>query len=358
MVPSASSSIASERPSPLRLAQKLKAMSDAAADSTSPAAAGRGSSPTGIRQVLAAEAGRQRLASAAAAANSRAAAGLPPTLGMSSALRPSFSHREGMMAAAPPALRASQSLGAACIPPSLRSSASLDYAAAMMPPSFRPSASLDLAAAMPPSFRASQSLDLRPPSLGRSSSIELAAARRAVAMGYSSMYDPRRLLLAQQAAAASPFPRSVGSSSMMGMMMPGRNMPNEGLSGQGLDLLRAASLSLPNRMGGGLGPRAHSVGSSPFASAAAAARMRGMNMPMSRQMMAPGFSPEPKGVAASAIHGTKRKAEGDSDDEEASGDKVFIPDVRDLDILCGRGKSSTKRSFFVNHPPVFVKRVC
>lgn len=342
MVPSASPSIASERPSPLLVAQKLKAMSDAAADSTSPAAAAEGSPPTGIRQVLAAEAGRQRLA--AAANNSRAAAGLPPTLGMSSALRPAFSHREAMMAAVPPSLRASQSLGAASIPPSLRFSASMDYAAAMMPPSLRPSASLDLAAAMPPSLRASQSLDLRPPSLGRSSSIELAAARRAMAMEYSGMYDPRRLLLAQQAAAASPFPRSVGSASMMGMTMPGRNIPNESVSGQGLELLRAASLSLPNRMGGGLGPRAHSVGSNPFASAAAtAARMRGMNMPMmSRQMMAPGFSPESKSAAASAIHGTKRKAEGESDDEEATGDKVFIPDVRDLDILCGRGKSSVK----------------
>ena len=132
----------------------------------------------------------------------------------------------------------------------------------------------------------------------------------------------------------------------MGMTMPGRNIANESVSSQGLDLLRADSLSLPNRIGGalpnriggGLGPRAHSVGSSPYASAAAAARMRGMNMSLVSRQMTPGFSPESKGTAANAIS-KKRKADGESDDDEDSGDKVFIPDIRELDILCGRGKS-------------------
>ena len=54
--------------------------------------------------------------------------------------------------------------------------------------------------------------------------------------------------------------------------------------------------------------------------------------------MTPGFSPEPKGAAANAIN-KKRKADGESDDDEEGGDKVFIPDIRELDILCGRGKS-------------------
>jgi len=202
------------------------------------------------------------------------------------------------------------------------------------------------AAAMPPGLRTSQSLGaaVLPPSLARSSSIDIVAARRAAAMrGYgaaaANLYDHRRLLLAQQGAASvgSFYP---GASSMFGAtfgmrgtMIPGafggiRNFPNQSVSGQGLELLRSASMSLPNRMGG-MGGMAQSAGGGramPPDSVSSNQLRRALQQPAT-----PGFSPE-------ASHSKKRKAkDDDSSDEEDNDNKIYIPEVRDLDILCGRG---------------------
>jgi len=243
-------------------------------------------------------------------------------------------------------------------PPRLGRSTSLQ----LDPPPLGRSSSVQLVAAIPPGLRPSQSLDLGPPSLGRSSSLELAAAagrRRAVALngttgaaaGYpGAMYDPRRLFLAQQAAAAtsagfmaSPAMMVSGAgfgSMVMGMGVPSaalwRSNPNQGVSGQGLELLRAASMALPNR----------------GAAAAASSNGSGVGSRAGDALMAvAGGSGSHAGAAPSSLEACRKRKASDrdsSDDEDEGGVKVFIPEVRDLDILCGRGGKSNHHFGYVH----------
>jgi hypothetical protein len=361
-----------------------KGMSDTTnpARSSPAAASGEG---VGLHSVLEAEASRRRAAEGAAARSSAAASASMAAAGFHSGLggahgRPSAS---SLLAGMPPSLRASRSLDfdfAASIPPGLRPSQSLS----MDPPSLRAAQSVGLGppslargssltaydrscltsgtslARGPTSLTRGASFTAGPPSLSRgtslggATSLELAAAHRAAALGvtYPNIYgDPRRrMLLAQQAAASGvfssgfpggfpgifpggPYGSNLYGSGPSSIAGPWRNMPNVGVSGQGLELLRAASLSVPNRMGSMAGlsfPTATAVAAAaagppagPGTGAAAAAAK------------APVLSPE-------GTDSRKRKAadDDDSSDEEGNADKVFIPAIRDLDILCGRGGKS------------------
>jgi hypothetical protein len=285
-----------------------------------------------LRHVLEGEARQYRAAAAASAA------GFPPTLGTTTGFRPALTgqheHLLGAGAAVPPSLRAAASLDYTALPSGLRPSRSQS----IDPAGFR-AGSAGLEYTGPPSLGRASSLEYAgPPSLGRTSSLELEvmAARRAAAMGsmgYPPPYgfDQRALMLSQPA-----HPALQGAGSTMAQGPTGwRNLPNEGVSAQGLELLRAASVSLPNRMGPG------EVGLQHAAAGAGGVGAMGGVAAMPRPKP-PGFSPEKMGGAASA---KKRKAsEGadSDDDDEAQGtsDKIFIPEIRDLDILCGRGGKS------------------
>lgn len=244
-----------------------------------------------LRQILQGEASRQNEA--------RRAAGLPalpPSVGGSSVgLRPSLMGQHGRLLG-----------GAAAIPPALRASQSLDLTR------------------MHPSLRTTQSLALEPSPFNRTRSLEFAAARRAAGLAsptYPSFYDQQSLLMAQQQQQRGHFASSSAFFGANVAALPSnpatwRNLPNEGATAQGLELLRAASLSLPNRPG--FGPTTAS--SSP--------------------RMAATMGQSMGGVAQSEAQAHRRNEGDDSDEEEAGRtNKVFIPELRDLDILCGRGAS-------------------
>ena len=157
MIPTAAQLLAKQsRDTDLSTILKKQGMSDSTTNPRAAPGSPSASGADGIHQVLEAEAGRRRAGAASLGLASTAAAsraGL--TSGLGAGLRPSaFSQRDQMLAAMPPALRASQSLDlAASMPPTLRPSQSLDLAASM-PPTLRPSQSLDLAGAgVPPSLR-------------------------------------------------------------------------------------------------------------------------------------------------------------------------------------------------------------
>ena len=231
------------------------------------------------------------------------------------------------------------------LPPSLRASQSLDLAG-LAPTSLHSNTSLELA---PSRLRAAHSLGgLDPPGLSQNTSLEL-ARRSAAGLGgprrtypSSSLYDQQRLFMAQPprasfagAATGGPFLGAATASSASVPVNPLtlRNLPNEGASTQGLELLRAASLSLPNRSS--MSPP-RIMPDARLASSVAAAQGGGT---MSR------FSSEV--AAAAAARGSqgsdKRKAnDGNvSDDDEATSFKrVYVPEIRDLDIIAGRGGKS------------------
>ncbi|CAB9510448.1 expressed unknown protein [Seminavis robusta] len=370
-----------------------KGMSDATSPNrSSPTSAHDG---LGLQSVLEAEASLHRATAVArATAASRSAQGLPSSLG--SSLRTSaFSPRDQLLASMPPSLRASQSLdlsaprlraaqsldlgppslsrgtSLSAAPPSLTRGTSLSAAppsltrgtslSAAMPPSLTRGASLTACppsltrgtslsgvpsltrgtslTAGPPSLTRGTSLTAGPPSLNRGTSLELAAARRAAlgAAAYPSMYDPRRrFLLAQHAAGV--FPGGPFGSNFLGAgpatTGPWRNLPNEGVSGQGLEMLRAASLSLPNRMGAvaGMPPPSNAAAMTASATMGSPAGL-GAGASLAAAAKSPGFSPEAK-------ESRKRKSKDDDSSDDESAGKVFIPEIRDLDILCGRGGKS------------------
>lgn len=284
-----------------------------------------------LRQIL------QREASSRSNDLTRAAglSGLPPTLGAGSAgMHSSFSRQERLQ-------RGGATLSLGTLP-----THGLELAG-LPPPALRQSQSLDMAL---PNLRAAQSLTIDAPRFARNASLEYASVRRAAALRpgapgmYSSLYDQQQhIWMSQQHQQRAGF-RQPGGPVLGAPMTTGmprnppvwRNIPNEGVSAQGLELLRAASMSLPNRSGPRPEPLAARIGQP----------IQDSNLAVSMSARTPGFTPQGQNNWASAAGNEKsRKAnrEQDSEDDETastSAKKVFIPEVRDLDILCGRGGKS------------------